>query len=68
MQHYNLSNTSRFCWVTVIGDDCVHGGYGTKATDEAVVEILFRMFLSLGRTPAELQSDNGSQFTSACVK
>tara|TARA_B110000881_G_scaffold211523_1_gene220101 strand:- start:1117 stop:1281 length:165 start_codon:yes stop_codon:yes gene_type:complete len=54
--------------VTVIGDDCVHGGYGTKATGEAVVEILFRMFLSLGRTPAELQSDNGSQFTSACVK
>ena len=54
-----------FLGYRVINDDCVQGDYSTEATGEAVAEILLRLFMSLGRTPAELQSDNGPQFTSA---
>ena len=42
--------------------------YRTSATGENVAAYLLELFLSLSRCPVEIQSDNGSQFTCACVK
>ena len=42
--------------------------YQTSATGENVAEYVLELLLSLCRHPVEIESDNGFQFTSACVK
>ena len=46
----------------------VKGDYESKATGEMVATTLLELFLSLSLVPMEMQSDNGAQFTCACVK
>ena len=42
--------------------------YQTSATGENVAEFVLELLMSLCRFPVEIQSDNGLQFTSACVR